>query len=121
MSQKAIFGKINPAIQIAEQTSLFNPTPAYKSGDYIAAVASPYVLGTNEVNFRVYYGNCAFDAEGNVVDFKSIYSDGVTLSGTAISTWGEDDSVILEALATQQGTTVTQIVTGTIASGGMFF
>lgn len=121
MANQAIFGKINPVIQIAEQTSLFNPSPSFKTGEYIMAVANPYVLGTNQVNFRVFYGNCSFDSEGNVVDFVSIYTDYVTLSGPIISTWGEDDSVILEALAIEQGTAVTQIVTGSLESSGMIF
>jgi hypothetical protein len=121
MAQTAIFGKINPVVSMVEQTSLFNPSPTYITGDYITAVANPYVLGTNQVNFRISYGNCAFDNEGNVVSFQSIHSDNITLSGEVISTWGEDDSVILEAIATQQGTTVTQIVSGSLNNGGMMF
>jgi hypothetical protein len=121
MAQTAIFGEINPVISIAQQGSLFNPSPSFITGDYMTAVANPYVLGTNEVTFRVSYGNCAFDSEGNVVSFKSVYSDSVTLSGTVISTWGEDDSVILDAIADQQGTTVTQVVSGSLGVGGMMF
>lgn len=121
MTQTAIFGKINPVISIAQQTSLFNPTPSFITGDYMTAVANPYVLGTNEVTFRISYGNCAFDSEGSVVSFKSVHSDSVTLSGPIISTWGEDDSVILEALALAQGTTVTQVVSGSLSGGGMMF
>lgn len=121
MPQTAIFGKINPVISIAQQTSLFNPSPSFLTGDYMTAVANPYILGTNEVTFRVSYGNCDFDNDGNVVSFKSIHSDNVTLSGPIISTWGEDDSVILEALAVQQGTTITQVVSGSLNNGGMFF
>lgn len=121
MAQTAIFGKINPVISIVEQTTLFNPSPTYITGDYMTATANPYVLGTNEVNFRVVYGNCAFDSNGEVVSFKSIHSDNVRLSGSAITSWGEDDSVILEILAQQQGTTVTQVVSGNIEGMGMMF
>jgi hypothetical protein len=121
MSNIVIFGKINPVIQIAEQTSLFNPTPSFKTGEYMTAVANPYILGTNEVDFRVIYGNCVFNDLGEVVQFVSIYTDQVTLSGDVISTWGVDDSVILNAIALKQGTSVVQIVLGNIANNGIFF
>jgi hypothetical protein len=121
MSQSVIFGKINPILSIVEQSSLFNPTPTYITANYMAAVANNYVLGTNSVTFRIMYGNCTFDGEGNVVAFKTIHSDSATLSGSTISSWGEDDGPILEALATQQGTTVTEIIEGDISAMGMMF
>jgi hypothetical protein len=121
MAQKAIFGKINPVISIMDQTSFFNPSPTYITGSYVTAVANPYILGTNSVNFHVFYGNCEFDDNGEVTSFKSIYSDNVILSGSDIASWGEDDSVILIDIATQQGTTVTQVVSGSLGVGGMMF
>jgi hypothetical protein len=121
MAQTAIFGKINPVISIVEQTTLFNPSPTYITGSYITAVANPYVLGTNSVNFRVSYGNCEFDDNGEVTSFKTVHSDNVVLSGSDITSWGEDDSVILIDIATQQGTTVTQVVSGSLNNGRMMF
>jgi hypothetical protein len=121
MSQTAIFGLIDPVISIVEQSSLFNPTPSYITGSYMTAVANNYILGTNQVNFRVTYGNCEFDASGSVISFKSIHSDNVILSGSAISSWGEDDSFILEVLAEEQGTEVIDVVSGSTNSPGMMF
>ena len=121
MPQNAIFGKINPVISIVEQTTLFNPSPTYITGDYITAAANPYVLGANEVNFRVYYGNCTFGINGEVVSFENIYTDSVKLSGSAIASWGEDDSVILDIIAQQQGTTITQIVSGSLKVGEIMY
>lgn len=114
-----IFGKINPVISIATQNELFNPTSSFTTGSYITAVANQYALGANQVNFRVYYGNCTFES-GSVIAFQTVYADNVVLGGTAIETWGTDDSVILEAIAEQQGTEVTQVVSGSIQNG-MFF
>jgi len=113
-----IFGKINPVISIAQQSTLFNPTPEFVTGSYITAVANQYVLGANQVNFRVSYGECTFES-GSVVDFKTIYADNVVLSGSTITTWGEDDSVILDAIAEAQGTEVIAVVSGSVS--GMFF
>jgi hypothetical protein len=113
-----IFGQINPVISIATQDTLFNPSPEFITGSYITAVANQYPLGANVVNFRVSYGNCTFES-GSVVGFQTIHSDNVVLSGSTIATWGEDDSVILDAIAEAQGTTVVAIVSG--SANGMFF
>lgn len=113
-----IFGQINPVISIATQDSLFNPSPEFITGSYITAVANQYGLGANQVNFRVSYGNCVFES-GSVVGFKTVYADNVVLSGSAIETWGTDDSVILEAIAEAQGTEVVAVVSGSV--NGMFF
>ncbi len=111
-----IFGKISPVISMATQDTLFNPSPEFITGSYMTAVANNYPLGANQVNFRVSYGNCTFNS-GSVVKFDVIHSDNVVLSGSTIATWGEDDSVILDAIALAQGTTVTQVVSG---SANMF-
>jgi len=113
-----IFGKINPVISIAQQSTLFNPTPSFVTGSYITAVANQYALGANQVNFRVFYGNCTFES-GSVVSFQTVYADNVVLSGSAIESWGTDDSVILDAIAEAQGTEVISVVSGSI--DGMFF
>ena len=106
-----IFGKINPEATVVQQTTPFGGTTI--KGAYMTAVARPYVLGANQVNFQVVYGNCTFDTgSGEVTNFQQIFSDNIVLSGSVISTWGEDDAVILDAIATQQGTTVTEIVSG---------
>jgi len=106
-----IFGQINPVISLAQQTDLFDQTTSYITGSYITAVANQYALGTNQVNFRVMYGNCIFES-GSVTSFQTVYATNLVLSGSTISTWGEDDSVILEAIANAQGTTVVNIVSG---------
>ena len=113
-----IFGQIDPVISIATQDGLFNPSPDFITGSYITAVANQYPLGANQVNFRVSYGNCTFES-GSVVAFQTIYADNVVLSGSTISSWGEDDSVILDAIAAAQGTTVVAVVSGSV--NGMFF
>jgi hypothetical protein len=77
----------------------------------MTAVANQYPLGTNQVNFRVMYGNCTFES-GSVVSFQTVYATNLVLSGSTITTWGEDDSVILEAIATAQGTEVIAVVSG---------
>lgn len=114
-----IFGQIDPVVSIAAQDGLFNPTPEFITGSYITAVANQYPLGANQVNFRVSYGNCTFES-GSVVGFTSVYATNVVLSGSAIETWGTDDSVILDAIAEQQGTEVIAVVSGSVENGLYF-
>jgi hypothetical protein len=112
-----IFGQINPVLSMATQDTLFNPSPEFITGSYMTAVANNYSLGANQVNFRVSYGNCEFES-GSVVKFNVVHQDNVVLSGSTITTWGEDDTVILDAIATQQGTSVTTVVSGSAGSFG---
>jgi hypothetical protein len=111
-----IFGKINPVLSIAKQDTLFNPTPEFITGSYVTAVANQYALGAHQVNFRVMYGECTFES-GSVVGFTTIHADNVVLSGSAIEEWGTDDSTILEAIAEAQGTSVVEVVSGSIQNG----
>ncbi len=110
-----IFGQIDPVISLAQQTDLFDQTTTYITGSYITAVANQYALGTNQVNFRVMYGNCTFES-GSVTSFETVYATNVVLSGAAIASWGEDDSVILEAIAAEQGTDITSVVSGSTSN-----
>ena len=104
-----IFGKISPVASVVKQTSPFEQTTV--TGSYMTALARPYALGSNQVNFQVIYGECTFES-GSVVSFQQIFSDNIVLSGSAISTWGENDAVILNAIASSEGTSVTQVVSG---------
>ena len=113
-----IFGQIDPVLSIVKQDTLFNPAPEFITGSFVTAIANQYVVGANKVTFRVMYGECVFES-GSVVNFKTIHADNVVLSGSAIETWGTDDSVILEAIAELQGTAVVGLVSGS-SNNGMF-
>ena len=110
-----IFGKISPVLSLATQDTLFHPSPEFVTCSYMTAVANNYALGANQVNFRVSYGNCEFES-GSVVKFNAVHQDNVILSGSTITTWGENDAVILDAIAAEQGTTVTEVVSGSYSS-----
>ena len=103
-----IFGKIDPVATMITQANPFNNTTV--TGSYICAVARPYALGSNAVNFQVSYGELTFDESGSAVSFQTVFNGNQYLSGSAITSWGIDDSVMLHEIATIQGTTVTDIV-----------
>ena len=121
MATQTIFAKINPPISLAQQSNLFDQNVKYEIGDYMIAITTLYVLGSDSQNFRVFYGKCDFDESGSVIAFKSIHSQTITLSGTVIENWGENDDVILQAIANQEGITIEKIVSGNIENVGMFF
>jgi hypothetical protein len=108
-----IFGKIDPVATIVTKSTPFAQITV--TGSYIAAMATPYTLGADKVTFQVMYGDCTFDTgSGAVSRFRSIYKGNISVSGSIIDDWGTDDNALLSAIATLQGTTVTEIVSGSI-------
>jgi len=112
-----IFAQIDPVLSMVKQDTLFNPTPEFVTGSYMTAVANQYALGANQVNFRVAYGNCEFDENGDVTNFQAIHMDNIILSGEDIESWGTDDSIILDIIAEKQGTEVVNVVSGSYNNG----
>ena len=107
-----IFAQINPVASIIQQTSPFVQTTL--TGSYMTAIARPYALGSEKVNFQVNYGNVTFDESGSVISFQPIFNDKVILSGSVITNWGTNDTAILTAIAELQGTSVVAVVSGNI-------
>ena len=105
-----IFAQISPAASIVNQADPFHTTTV--TGSYMSAIARPYYLGADLVNFQVTYGNCTFDESGSVTNFQTVFNGNCTLTGSAITSWGIDDSVILNEIAVQQGTTIVAVVSG---------
>lgn len=103
-----LFGKIDPVAQIVKQTSPFNQQTV--DAEWITALARPYALGAEQVNFQVSYGNFVKDETGKITGFNNLFNDNIVLSGSIITSWGTNDAVILDALAEQQGTNVTETI-----------
>jgi hypothetical protein len=105
---KMLFAKINPVAQIPEMESPF----AYdvKTANYLTAVASPYRLGAEEVNFSLIYGNATFNEEGQMETFTRLLGGSITLGAPYIQEWGLDDSVILGTICEQVGTEAVEFI-----------
>lgn len=105
-----LFAKINPVAEIPEMESPF----AYdvKQADYLTAVASPYRLGSTEVNFSLIYGSATFDEQGNMETFTRLLGGNITLSSPDIEEWGIDDSVILDKICQKIGTDAVEFIEG---------
>lgn len=103
-----LFGKISPAAQIVKQVTPFEQQTI--TTDWITAIARPYVLGATQVNFQVSYGNFVKDETGKITGFTNLFNDNVVLSGEIITAWGNNDAIILDAIAEQQGTEVIETI-----------
>jgi len=114
MANTLLFGKISPVLSVPQQANQFSQNITFLTADYMAAVADPYPLGATQVNFSVLYGNCQFNESGEIIGFTTISRSGINLSGSVIQSWGVDDKVVLDAIASAQGTSVVSTQIGTV-------
>lgn len=110
-----LFGKINPPASTVHQVSPFSSTT--QTAELMAAIARPYLLGSSKVNFEVIFGNGDISGD-TVTNFISVTNSNITLGKSSLESWGLDDSIILSEIATQMGTNVVEILTGTTNNYG---
>jgi dTDP-D-glucose 4,6-dehydratase len=104
-----LYAKITPSAEKVIQTSPFSSTTI--TADYMSALARPYGLGSNIVNFEVLFGNVSFDENQQPISFQNVVSSQMTLEGSQLENWGIDDTVILQEMATILGLTIESFVT----------
>lgn len=104
-----LFAKISPVAQKVVQTTPFESSTI--TADHMSALARPYGLGTNKVNFEVIYSNIVSDENQNPVRYETVTSSMITLEGAQLQGWGSDDSFILQQLATILNVTIQSYVT----------
>jgi hypothetical protein len=108
-----LIAEISPAAQIVTESNPFAPVTTEAA--YMAAIARPYALGATTVNFQVTYGLLVpateGTPEGTLPSFQGLFNTSVTLSGDQLTSWGIDDTIILEEIATVVGTTIVQTIT----------
>ena len=108
-----IFAKIDPVLSIATQNNLFSQDTQFITASNLVARANKYDLGSEKVSFEIMFGECIYES-GSIVDFQHIHSERIELDGDTIANWGTDDSVILQAIATEKGTSVSEILSGSL-------
>ncbi len=116
-----IFAKINPPLSMVDQINPFSQEVTYRIGDYMAAIANPYILGADKVELTISFGSCTLSEAGEVTDFTAYHRERLELSGEVIEGWGQDDSYILQAVASNKGIEVESIVSGSLNNDGRFF
>jgi hypothetical protein len=104
-----LYGKITPTAQIVQQITPFSSTTI--EANYMTALARPYGIGSTVVNFEVLFGITNTNENNEVVGFERLDSYQVTLSGDDLSTWGIDDTVVLQKIAAKLNVTVSDFIT----------
>lgn len=105
-----LLAKINPPAITVRQNSPFEE-PTQVLGDLMRVIAERYELGSNKVRFQVSFGYIEQPVQetiGNKPIFRVIHFDSVVLEGEDIETWGEDDTVIMELIASKFNTQVVE-------------
>ena len=113
--------KISPNATFTKQESPFQSTSI--EAHHMTALARPYHLGAKITSFEVVFGNLipaveAVEAsegveavEAQEAKFEQVSNSRVELTSEELATWGTDDKVVLEAIATKLGTTCLEFTT----------
>jgi hypothetical protein len=104
-----LLAKINPAATFISQDSPF-AQPTTTTADYLTALARPYAAGASQTNFEVQFGTYTPAVESQPARFNRIQSSQLVLTSQELASWGEDDSVLLEVVASKLGTSVVETV-----------
>jgi hypothetical protein len=107
-----LLAKINPAATFTSQDGPF-AQPIVVTTDYLTALARPYVAGASQTNFEIQFGTYVPAVEGEQpqpAKFNRIQSSQLVLTSVELASWGEDDSVLLDIVASKLGTSVVETV-----------
>jgi len=104
-----LYAKISPAAEKIEQVTPFSAVTV--SADYMSALARPYALGSNSVNFEVLFGNVTFDEKNDPIRFQNVLSSNIKLTTEQLQSWGTDDSVVLQQITSILGVSILSYVT----------
>lgn len=100
--------KINPpAIKIVESSPFISTTVNL---EYMTAVARPYVPGASSTNFQIQFGNVVLDENNVPVKFNNESNTQLSMTSEELITWGVNDNVLLELIATKLGVSILEIV-----------
>ena len=97
-----LLGKLeSPAVKVYQQGA-FSTTAV--PAEYMVVSTQKYVIGAEDVVFEVRFGNII--TENNKERFDILIRENVQMTSSELSTWGTDDSVLLDLIAAKLGTTV---------------
>jgi hypothetical protein len=123
-----LLAKINPAATFTSQDGPF-AQPTIVTADHLTALARPYVAGADKTNFEVIFGTyvpavASVEASEGVeavqakaARFIGVESSQAVLTAEELVSWGLDDSVLLEVVASKLGTAVVETV---VVEGNQF-
>jgi len=101
-----LVGKLTTPALKSYEVSPFETTVV--EAHYLAVKADGYVIGNPEVRFELRFGNIKGDVPNQELDV--ILRSNLIMTVEELSTWGFDDSVVLDLIAAKLGNTITEKV-----------
>lgn len=106
-----LLAKISPSANIVSQVTPF--TFEQNAAQYMTAVANQYIPDAESTNFNVLFGALSEPVpseEPQPEPFVLKYSYPLVLTSEQLSTWGTDDSQLLEIIAEYFGVEILEFV-----------
>jgi len=98
---KFLVAKITPSIKVPQVTENLFDEPTISVADHILVSATPYVLGAEEVSFKVVFGELKTFNEKTY--FAGLRGIDVKVNQQELSSWGENDEACYTILASKIG------------------
>ena len=98
-----LYANINPTAKTVKQIDPF--TTEIQESNYMTVIATNYGAGAEEVKFCVIFG---------VITDNSFYKNfeiNTVLTAQEFSSWGSDDSILLQIVSNKIGTEITSYIT----------
>lgn len=103
-----LYAKLTTPIQYVDQIDPLNPVT--KQATHLTVKANQYQLGSSSASFSAVFGSVQLDQNGEITSFMPIFQISHELTGTDLSGWGTDDSVIFTKIAQAKQFTIQEFV-----------
>jgi hypothetical protein len=103
-----LLGKLSKAAEKVYKTTPF--TTEIITAEYMSVTSDKYVIGAKDVSFELRFGKLVLDEASKPKEFEVVFRDSAKLTSEELSTWGTDDSIVLDLIATKFGVTITEKV-----------
>lgn len=103
-----LYAKLTTPIQYVDQIDPLNPVT--KQATHLTVKANQYQLGANTASFSAVFGSVQLDENDEITGFVPIFQISHQLTGTDLSGWGTDDSVIFTKIAQAKQFTIQEFV-----------
>ena len=101
-----LLGKLaSPAIKVY-QNGAFNSTTA--TAEYMMVSTQRFIIGEDKTSFELRFGNLITETEKERFDI--VLRQTVNMTSEELATWGTDDSILLDLIASKIGATITEKV-----------
>jgi len=107
-----LLGKLSKAAEKVYQITPF--TTEIVTAEYMSVNADKYVIGAKDVSFELRFGKLVLDEANQPKEFQIVIRENVKFTSDELSTWGTNDSIVLDIVANKFGLTITEKVETTL-------